>query len=68
MIGKNLLKARLRADITQKDLAYIVGQDVSAISKWENDRRVITLDNLILLCKVLNVSADKLLGIKKVER
>ncbi len=68
MIGKNLLKARLRADITQKDLAYMVGQDVSAISKWENDRRVITLDNLILLCKVLNVSADKLLGIKKVER
>lgn len=64
MIGRNLLKARLITDMTQKQLADSVGQDVSAISRWENDKRVITLDNLKMVCEALNVSADEILGIK----
>lgn len=64
MIGINLYNARLEAGLSQREVADSIGQDVSAVSRWENDKRVITVDNLKLMCEALNVSADKILEIK----
>lgn len=64
MIGINLYNARLEAGFSQRELAKMIGNDVTAVSRWENDKRVITVDNLKMMCEALNVSADKILEIK----
>jgi transcriptional regulator with XRE-family HTH domain len=64
MIGYNLYNARLESGLSQRKLADCIGQDVSAVSRWENDKRAITVDNLKSMCEALNVSADEILEIK----
>ena len=63
MIGYNLYNARLESGLSQREVAEMIGNDVTAVSRWENDRRVITVDNLKRMCEALNVSADKILEI-----
>jgi len=60
----NIIRQNRRAkDMTQENLAEILGVSVSAVSLWESGKTMPDIALLPALCSVLGVSADKLLGI-----
>jgi transcriptional regulator with XRE-family HTH domain len=50
----------------QKELAEKVGVNEMAISRYIHGGRMVSVSILIDICKVLNVSADYLLGLTEV--
>lgn len=63
-IGDRIKYLRVNKKITQDDLAKRLGVTRAIISAYENKIRQPSLNNLISLSNVFNVSADYLLGIK----
>lgn len=59
---KRIKDLRTDRDITQNDLAKVLGVKQAAISKYEQNLREYKIEDLIKLCKFYNVSADYLLG------
>jgi len=62
-LGNRIKKAHKQKGLTQEQLAEVIGVSRSAISKWESGDMEPTIDNLAGLARVLNVSADHLLGL-----
>ena len=60
--GEKLQQVRKAAGLSQEQLAELVGMSRQAVSKWETDQAAPDIDKLALLCGVLGVSADELLG------
>lgn len=57
------LKAlRKEANLTQQELADKVGTNRVNITKWETGRTEPSLDNVVKLANILNISTDYLLG------
>ena len=63
-INENIKEARKAIGLTQKDLADMIDVSQKDISRWETGARTPSVEGLIKICKALNVSADKLLGLK----
>lgn len=63
--GERLKDARLHKGYTQKQLANIIGAKHNSISNWENDQNRPDPNTIELLCSVLDISANYLLGINK---
>ena len=61
MLGKELRKARMRAGLTQEELAFAAHVDRTYISMLENDKKSPTVDMLMRICKPLGVTASSLL-------
>ena len=62
------LKAVLNSrHMMQKELAEKIGVNEMAISRYVHGGRMVSVSILIDICKVLNVSADYLLGLSEVE-
>ncbi len=59
---KGLKAARRAANMTQVELAKVIGVSVTAISLFENGKLDPTIKTLIALCVALNASADSLLN------
>lgn len=59
--GQKILMLREKQDITQKELADLVGITEATVSRYENDQRKPRGEILIKLAKVLNISTDYLL-------
>ena len=51
---------------TQKYVALSLGVKAPSVSDWENGKTNPTLDNLVSLAKLLEVSTDMLLGVEPV--
>lgn len=62
-IGSKIRHFRELRGLSQKDLAQRIGVTNSRISNWEQGLNRPDVDNLLLLCESLEVSADKLLGL-----
>lgn len=60
-IGAALRKARLAGDLTQTQLAELVGRDQSAVSAWEADRCLPSPDCWPALLRILRVHVGDLL-------
>lgn len=60
-LGENLKKIRVKKDITQTELAKILGVDKSFISNIENGKTNPTLSTITSLAKALSVSVNDLL-------
>ena len=58
----NIRALRREAGLTQPQLAEMIGVTKNAISNWEAGTNRPDLDTLPLLCEVLHVTADELLG------
>ena len=58
--GKRLKDLRLEANITQEDLAEIVGVATKTVSYWENGHNPITLNKIPLIARALNIPIYKL--------
>ncbi len=54
---------RKEKGLTQSELAEMIGVSTQAVSKWETDSGMPDISQLVPLSTVLNVSADKLLGL-----
>ena len=61
-VGNRLRMARFRAKLTPAELAKMVGSDEAEIASWETGSSVIYLNELVVLCKALNVTPHILLG------
>lgn len=64
-LGENIRKARKEADVTQKELAERLQVYQKDISRWENNELIPSAINLAKICRELNASADKILGLKE---
>lgn len=62
--GERLKSARIAKKYTQKELALKVGAKHNSISGWENDKNKPDPDTIELLCGVLEISPNYLLGSK----
>ena len=49
--------------LTQKQLAEQLGVDPANITNWKTGKNIPSVETLYALCKLLNVSADYLLGL-----
>lgn len=59
-MGKRLKELRLKANITQEELAESVGVATKTVSYWENGHNPITLNKIPLIATALNIPVYKL--------
>lgn len=59
-LGKNVRKIRTQNNITQEDVANILGVDRSFVSNIENGKNNPTLSTITNLAKALSVSVEEL--------
>lgn len=64
MLKDRIKKLRLQNEMTQVQLAEIVGVTKQSVSNWENDNIQPSIDMLIKLSKYFAVSTDYLLGME----
>lgn len=60
-LGKNLKRIRSEKNITQGDIARLLGVSRSFVSKTENGKTNPTLATITKLAKAIGVSSDELL-------
>ena len=65
--GVRLRQLRKERNLTQKELANLIGVKNSVISFYEVGDRTPSLEALIKLSKALHITTDALLGLKKCE-
>ena len=63
MLSKKIYELRLSFGWTQVQLAQKLGVTKQTVSNWENDNIQPSIDMLIKLSKIFNVSTDYLLGL-----
>lgn len=61
-LGSELRSARLRADLTQEQLAVSAGLDRAYVSLLENDHKSPTVDTLFRLCRALGTTPSSILA------
>ncbi len=59
---QKLREERKKRGMTQKELGEKVGVKQNTFTNWENGKREPTLDNIIKLANILDVTVDYLLG------
>lgn len=60
--GENLKNIRKQRNMTQEELAEMLGVSRQAISKWESNHGYPEMEKLIVMSKNLNISIDYLLS------
>ena len=66
-INEIIRKLRHEREMTQNDLANLLNCNRQKIADLERGKSCPSVDDLILLCKIFNVSADYLLGLSDVK-
>ena len=61
MLGDRIARLRKAAGMNQAELAEKIGVSTSAIGMYEQSRREPSLEKIVLLAQVLEVTADYLL-------
>lgn len=62
MLGNNIQKFRRRLNISQEELAEKCGVSRQAVTKWETSESTPSLEKIILLADIFDISTDELLG------
>ena len=65
--GEKVKKLRHEKDLTQQQLAELLGVAVSVISSYESGSRYPSYEVLISLARIFHVSTDYLLGLEKLK-
>lgn len=66
MLGAELKKARLKAGLTQEELAFRANVHRTYVSMLERDKGSPTLDTLMKLCAALGIRASDM--VRRIER
>lgn len=61
-IGSTLRIYRKEKNLTQSELAELIGVSTQAVSKWETDAGMPDISQIVPLSRILGVSTDKILG------
>ena len=61
-IGSNIRALRLKADLTQTELASKIDVTRDAIAKIEGDVNTLSVDTLIKICQVLKTTPNSILN------
>lgn len=61
-LGQRIRDLREKSNLTQKELASILGMESAAVSKYELDMREPNISTLLYMAEIFNVSMDYLLG------
>lgn len=61
--GQRLKTARQTAGLTQMDIVNFLRSSPNKYASYEQNKSAPSIETLIRLCKILNTSADKLLGL-----
>ncbi|MBO4899209.1 MAG: helix-turn-helix transcriptional regulator [Lachnospiraceae bacterium] len=61
--GEKLKEIRIKKGLSQKDFASRIGVVGATVSAYENGKKYPSVDILIKICSVYDVSADYLLGL-----
>ena len=65
----NVIRTKRRAkDMTQEDIAELLGVSVSAVSLWESGKTMPDISLVPAICSLLEISADELFGIDAANR
>lgn len=65
--GENIIKIRKDKGMSVKDLQDIFGfATPNAIYKWQNGTAMPTIDNLVILSKVFNLSIDEIIVVDNI--
>jgi transcriptional regulator with XRE-family HTH domain len=64
-IGRRIREARDNANMSQHNLALLLGVTAGAICQWETGRTIPKSEHLILLPSLLSVARDWLVGLWK---
>ena len=67
-VGQNIRRFRKEKDLTQSELAELIGVSVQAVSKWETDVGMPDISQIVPLARVLEVTTDCLLGMADSEQ
>lgn len=62
-IGSKIKTLRRAKELTQEELAEVLGVSSKAVSQWECGRTAPDISQLPVLCNFFEVTADELLGI-----
>jgi transcriptional regulator with XRE-family HTH domain len=61
-LGRRIVRARIARDLSQMDLAKLLGIDRSRLGKWERGHHAPLLKQLVALSQVLALSLDELIA------
>lgn len=64
-LGQQITKLRKERQLSQVDVAAILGVSRQAVSKWETDQSLPDTGNLLALAELFGVTADELAGKKQ---
>lgn len=62
VVGPNIRKARRRLGLSQARLAEMVEMSTEVLGRMERKKVLPRLERLVLLCKILGVTPDQMLG------
>lgn len=65
--GKRLKEMRKHKHITQKNLAAMLNRSHSQISEWETGHTKLQLDDILEICKALNIDIKCFLQIEDID-
>lgn len=65
-VGSRLKESRKSKGLTQREVSQMLGIVLQQYQTYESGRYELDYDKLIKLCKILDVSADYLLGLSEV--
>ena len=68
MLGDNIKKYRKENNISQEALGEKLGVSRQSISLWENNQTQPSLENIVALAEIFNISTDDLLTRTKEEK
>ena len=63
MLGERIYELRMRNKLSQLELARLLHKSKQSVSNWENNNILPSIDMLIELSRIFQVSCDYLLGI-----
>lgn len=64
-LNENIKQLRIARNLSQVDLAKVLGVTKQSISNWENNNIQPSIDMLIRLSEFFSVSTDYLLGLEQ---
>ena len=67
MLNEKIKKLRLSYNLSQVDIANRLGVSKQCVSNWENDNIQPSIEMLVKIAKLFNVSADYLLDLDEKE-
>ena len=65
-VGRRLKESRMSSGLTQREVSERLGIVLQQYQTYESGRYQVDYDKIVRVCKILNVSADYLLGIDEI--